>query len=99
MAWNVQAHRRIACPTCRARTAVSQIAYVDGGRSQPKGAGCSSGGGEAEEGEGRIEVKGSYGTKARFYHKSPRLAGLNPDVMVYVTTMSTLTYIQYCTEG
>ena len=58
-----QVHRRIACPTCRARTAVSQVAYVDGGRSRLESGGASTSSGCAEDAEERIEVKGSYGTK------------------------------------
>ena len=42
---------------------MSQVAYVDGGRSQLEGGGVGSSGGCTEEAEERIEVKGSYGTK------------------------------------
>ena len=50
--------KKISCPTCRGRTKVTDVAYVDNGR-QTAGALESS---SAVE-EANIEVKGSYGTK------------------------------------
>jgi len=56
-----QMHRRVTCPTCRARTAVTDLAYVDGGSKAPSTAAHD----DAGDGEAAIEVKGSYSTKAR----------------------------------
>lgn len=50
--------KKISCPTCRTRTKVTEVAYVDNGRS-PTGAVASS----SAQDEANIEVKGSYGTK------------------------------------
>ncbi|KAL3154030.1 hypothetical protein ABBQ32_013581 [Trebouxia sp. C0010 RCD-2024] len=53
--------RRISCPTCRARTQVADVAYVDSGRGALQGGeeqACSSAAQEAA-----IRVEGSYGTK------------------------------------
>ena len=58
----MQVHRRVTCPTCRARTGVSDLAYVDGGgRNAPA---ATTQGTEAD-GEAAVEVKGSYSTKVR----------------------------------
>ena len=57
--------KKISCPTCRARTKVADVAYVDDGKgvASQEGAGegpsCSSAAQEAA-----IQVEGSYGTKA-----------------------------------
>ena len=56
-----QMHRRVTCPTCRARTAVSDLAYVDGGSKALSTAAHDDTG----DGEAAIEVKGSYSTKVR----------------------------------
>ena len=56
--------KKISCPTCRARTKVTDIAYVDTGRGlasqerEGEGPSCSSAAQEAA-----IQVEGSYGTK------------------------------------
>lgn len=66
-----QAQRRIHCPTCRTRTLVADIAYVDAGRAPAEGGGGGSNAAAAadeaaaEEAEEGIVVRGSYGTKAR----------------------------------
>jgi len=60
-------HRRVTCPTCRARTAVSDLAYVDGGSKAPSTAAHN----DARDGETAIEVKGSYSTKARSEQHRP----------------------------
>ena len=69
-----QAQRRVLCPTCRTRTLVADIAYVDAGRAPAAGAGSGGGGADAaadadvaalEAAEERIVVRGSYGTKVR----------------------------------
>jgi len=60
----------VLCPTCRTRTLVADIAYVDAGRA----AAAAGGGGDAAAGaaeaaaaeaEDGIVVRGSYSTKAR----------------------------------
>ncbi len=55
------------CPTCRTRTLVADIGYVDAGRAS---AAAGGGGGAAEaaaaEAEDGIVVRGSYSTKARW---------------------------------
>ncbi len=53
--------KKISCPTCRARTKVTDVAYVDNGRGYPEweeGQASSSAAQEAA-----IQVEGSYGTK------------------------------------
>ena len=69
-----QAQRRVLCPTCRTRTLVADIAYVDAGRGRAVDSTDSSGGAGAaadagvaarEAAEERIVVCGSYGTKVR----------------------------------
>ena len=53
--------KRISCPTCRARTQVADVAYVDIGRGALQGGdeqSCTSAAQEAA-----IHVEGSYGTK------------------------------------
>lgn len=55
--------KKISCPTCRGRTKVTDVAYVDNGR-QTAGTVESS---DAVE-EANIEVKGSYGTKVSIQH-------------------------------
>ena len=64
---SLQMHRRVTCPTCRARTAVSDLAYVDGGSKAPSTAAHD----DAGDGEAAIEVKGSYSTKARLERLPP----------------------------
>ncbi len=63
-----QAARAIQCPTCRKRTLVSEIAYVDAGRAPAAERGEGLEGtlapGAAHE-EERIAVRGSYSTKVR----------------------------------
>ncbi len=54
-----QANRHIHCPTCRARTKVTDIALVDAGRSAAKEEGQS----DALADEEQIVVSGSYSTK------------------------------------
>lgn len=59
------------CPTCRTRTLVADIAYVDAGRAPARdsadgGAGADAAAGAAQEAaEERVVVRGSYGTKVR----------------------------------
>ena len=60
-------HRRVTCPTCRARTAVSDLAYVDSDSKGSSIAAYNDGG----DGEAGIDVKGSYSTKARRNHFMP----------------------------
>ncbi|DBA99603.1 TPA: hypothetical protein ACH3X3_012177 [Trebouxia sp. C0006] len=53
--------KKISCPTCRTRTKVTDVAYVDNGRGYPEweeGQASSSAAQEAA-----IQVEGSYGTK------------------------------------
>ncbi|KAK9861981.1 hypothetical protein WJX84_009317 [Apatococcus fuscideae] len=50
--------RHINCPTCRARTAVDDLAYVDGKAGAVKDETPDNAAGEA-----RLDIKGSYGTK------------------------------------
>ena len=54
-----QATRHVHCPTCRARTKVTDIALVDAGRSAAKEEGQSA----ALADEEQIAVSGSYSTK------------------------------------
>lgn len=54
-----QATRHVHCPTCRARTRVTDIALVDAGRSAAKEEGQSA----ALADEEQIAVSGSYSTK------------------------------------
>lgn len=64
------------CPTCRTRTLVADIAYVDAGRAPARdsadgGAGADAAAGAAQEAaEERIVVRGSYGTKVRHVRSS-----------------------------
>lgn len=68
--------KRISCPTCRARTHVADVAYVDSGRGALQGLeeqSCSSTAQEAA-----IQVEGSYGTKVShsqlcFLHSSAEI--------------------------
>ena len=62
--WMLLQGKKISCPTCRTRTKVTDVAYVDNGR------GVASQEGDGGEGscsiaaqEAAIQVKGSYGTK------------------------------------
>ncbi|KAL4857890.1 E3 ubiquitin-protein ligase [Chlorella vulgaris] len=56
-----EARRRIQCPVCRTAVPVSEIVYIDT-RLEVPGAQAAVAA-EAADGEERIEVKGSYGTK------------------------------------
>ncbi|KAK9844148.1 hypothetical protein WJX81_006007 [Elliptochloris bilobata] len=65
-----RSQRRVLCPTCRTRTLVADIAYVDAGCTPVDGSAGSSSGAAAnadavaaEEAEERIVVRGSYGIK------------------------------------
>lgn len=55
-----QVSQHIACPTCRTRTRVSEIAFVHAGRAPAK-----EEGGSALDDEDSIPVRGSYSTKVR----------------------------------
>ncbi len=64
--------QRVNCPTCRVRTHVADIAYVDAGLTHGSrgagegGAGGSGAGARAAgpwAGEAEVAVRGSYGTK------------------------------------
>ncbi|KAK9841676.1 hypothetical protein WJX74_009916 [Apatococcus lobatus] len=50
--------RQINCPTCRARTGIDDLAYIDGKAGNVKDEGQENAAGEA-----RLLVKGSYGSK------------------------------------
>ena len=57
--------KKISCPTCRGRTKVTDVAYVDNGWGTAQG---GEEGGQASSTaaqEAAIEVEGSYGTKVR----------------------------------
>ena len=63
------------CPTCRTRTLVADIAYVDAGRAPAEAGGGGGAAGAAEaaaaEAEDGIVVRGSYSTKARWPQAPP----------------------------
>lgn len=55
--------KKISCPTCRARTKVADVAYVDNGRGHIEGDEGQASSSAAQE--AAIQVEGSYGTKVR----------------------------------
>ena len=63
--------KKISCPTCRARTKVTDVAYVDNGRGQSEGEEGLASSSAAQE--AAIPVEGSYGTKVStcWYADSP----------------------------
>lgn len=65
--------KKISCPTCRARTKVTDVAYVDSGRGQADGEGGQASSNVAQE--AAIPVEGSYGTKVNTWWYADSLLG------------------------
>lgn len=80
--------KKISCPTCRARTKVTDVAYVDTGRgvASQEGEGgepsCSSAAQEAA-----IQVEGSYGTKVSSSNLLPLPPSAYGQVWFYASAM------------
>lgn len=67
--------KKISCPTCRARTKVTDVAYVDSGRGQADGEGEDGQASSNVAQEAAIPVEGSYGTKVNIWWYADSMLG------------------------